>query len=83
MDDLIILRTVESITNHPQYNATFLAYDFALLKLNLPVHHLSIKIYEDSLDNNHEHEDDHDSVVSLYGYVTGPSHSIEIGFYYL
>ena len=51
--------------------------------MNLPVHHLSIEIYEDSLDNNHEHEDDHESVVSLYGYVTGLWNSMEIGFYYL
>ena len=41
--------------------------------MNLPVHHLSIKILEDSLDDDHAHEDDHDSVVSLYGYVTGNS----------
>ena len=51
--------------------------------MNLPVHHLSIKIYEDSLDNNHEHEDDHESVVSLYGYVTGMSDFIEIESRYL
>ena len=44
---------------------------------------MSIKIYEDSLDNNHEHEDDHESVVSLYGYVTGISDFIEIESYYL
>ena len=39
--------------------------------MNAPVHHLNIEILEDSLDDEHEHENDHESVVSLYGYVTG------------
>ena len=65
---------MERIVPHPQYkeyNESSQAYDFALLQMDSPIHHLSIQIYEDSLNDNHDHEDDHKGVVSLFGYVTG------------
>ena len=39
--------------------------------MDRPVYHLSIEIWENSLKEGHDHENDHDELVSLYGYVTG------------
>ena len=64
-------RKLKNIELHPQYNDSSHAYDFALLQMNYPVHHLAIEMWENSLGDDHDHEDDHKSVVSLYGYVTG------------
>ena len=59
------------MVNHPQYNVSSQAYDFALLQMDLPVHHLEIQIWEESLGDDHDHEKDHDHLVGSYGYVTG------------
>ena len=59
------------MVNHPQYNVSSQAYDFALLQMDLPVHHLEIQIWEESLGDGHDHEKDHDHLVGSYGYVTG------------
>ena len=64
-------RKLINVVHHPQYNDSSHAYDFALLQLDDPVHHLAIEIFENSLDDDHDHENDHQTVVSLYGYVTG------------
>ena len=69
---------MESIVWHPQYNESTQDYDFALLQMDLPVHHLDIQIWEDSLDDKRGHETDHDDLVSTYGYVTGSSYCFKL-----
>ena len=64
-------RKLIDVVNHPQYNVSSQAYDFALLQMDLPVHHLEIQIWEESLGDDHDHEKDHDHLVGSYGYVTG------------
>ena len=39
--------------------------------MDKPVYYLDIQIWEDSLADDHDHENDHDKLVSAYGYVTG------------
>ncbi len=46
-----------------------------------PVHHLAIEIFENSLDDDHDHENDHQTVVSLYGYVTGNLFQMKVYYY--
>ena len=48
--------------------------------MDFPVHHLDIKIWEDSLGYDHDHENDHEELVGAYGYVTGSVH-ISIQFW--
>ena len=64
-------RKLSNVVNHPQYNDSSHEYDFSLLQMDKPVHHLAIEMWENALGDDHDHENDHQSVVSLYGYVTG------------
>ena len=64
-------RKLINVVNHPQYNVSNQAYDFALLQMDVPVYHLEIQIWEESLGDDHDHEKDHDHLVGSYGYVTG------------